>query len=191
MLLDVTIIDETGDFDVQVVNTETDEREETLERSFDTAQQAHDYVQELAQNKRYVVTHKDANSMHTETPNPPLALFEFGFYGKKDLRVCERQTGAERLFRQLYQLPVNGDTRRVKEIKSVDGYRVAVLPEHGRNRPIKVGDLVTFTDSELRIQHQQIAEVTEVDRTHVFTKGNIAPSLRRDTILVCLAEHRI
>lgn len=191
MLLDVTIIDETPDFDVQVVNTETDEREEELERSFDTQQAAYDYVQELAQDKRYVITHKDANDMLVGTPNPSLTLFEFGFYGKKDLRVCDGQTEGEQLFRQLYQLPVNGDTRRVKEIKSVDGYRIAVLPEHGRNQPIKVGDLVTFTDSELRIQHQQIAEVTEVDRTHVFTKGNLAPSLRRDTILVCLAEHRV
>lgn len=191
MLLEVTIIDETPDFDVQVVNTETDEREEELERSFDTKQQAYDYVQELAQDKRYVVTHKDANNMVIKTPYPSLALFEFLCDGVPSLHVCDDLKDAKVVFAQIHGFPVNGDTRRVKEIKSVDGYRVAVLPDHGQNQPFKVGDLVTFTDRELLLQRQYIAEVTDVKHNHVFTKGNLKPSPIRNTILVCLAEHRV
>lgn len=131
MIIEVTILDEGPDFDVQVVNTETDEREEELERSYVTMQKAYDYVQELVQDKRYVVTHKESNAhvpvaVQNQTDETPMKLYELRFYEKSEFRVAADKQAAEALFYKLHDFGVNGTTRYVEEVTEIDGYRITL-----------------------------------------------------------------
>lgn len=57
MILEVQILPEGDEYEVQVWNVEEQEREEDLERTFPTFEDASAYTDELARDKRYVVTH--------------------------------------------------------------------------------------------------------------------------------------
>lgn len=59
MIIEVSIIDEETYFDVQVWNVEEQQHEEDLESTFDTFQEASEYVDSLTKDKNYVVYHKD------------------------------------------------------------------------------------------------------------------------------------
>lgn len=57
MNIEVSILNEETHFEVQVWNTDEGERAEDLERSFDTQTEVDDYVDDLVQNKQYIVQH--------------------------------------------------------------------------------------------------------------------------------------
>lgn len=57
MIIEVSILDEQTHFEVQVFNMEEEEREEHLEKTFDTPEEANGYVDTLVQDKRYIVHH--------------------------------------------------------------------------------------------------------------------------------------
>lgn len=57
MIIEVSILDEQTHFEVQVFNMEEEEREEDLERTFATVEEANGYIDTLVQDKRYIVHH--------------------------------------------------------------------------------------------------------------------------------------
>ena len=61
-----------------------------------------------------------------------MKLFMFQSYDDYDLHVCKNQKEAEKLFEKVNGYKVDGNFKRVYEIKEVDGYGVSLIKEAGR-----------------------------------------------------------